>query len=261
MSSSRSSVAGYITGILFYKGASNTGTHVGHLWDANGNLLATATFANEAASGWQQVTFASPVAIAADTVYIASYFAPNGGYAADGAYFASSAFSSGPLTALSTATPGGNGVYVDGGGFPTNSFNATNYWVDVDFNPGNVNVPPPTVIAQTPASGAVSISTITPISVTFSDGIQPGTINFTLTDASGNDVAGSLTYDATSSTASDFTGQYIPLHLDTVHRDRQRGTGLFRPHVGCAGLLVIHHHRLADLHPLQQRDSPVHCLS
>ena len=58
----QSDVAGYITGIRFYKGPSNTGTHVGHLWTASGALLATATFTNETASGWQQVNFANPVA-------------------------------------------------------------------------------------------------------------------------------------------------------------------------------------------------------
>ena len=210
-----SAVAGYVTGILFYKGSSNTGTHVGHLCTSTGNLLATATFTNETATGWQQVTFANPVAIAADTVYIASYFAPNGGYAADGGYFASSGVTSGPLTALSNAAAGGNGVYADGGGFPTSSYNATNYWVDVDFNPGNVNTPPPTVTAQTPAAGAANVSTITPVSVTFSEAIQPSTISFTLTDASGNPVSGSLSYDATSNTAT-FTPN-TPLSTSTQY--------------------------------------------
>ena len=109
---------GYVTGIRFYKGPSNTGTHVGHLWDAQGDLLATATFTNETSTGWQQVTFANPVSITANTVYIASYYAPNGGYAADSGYFASSGVTSGPLTALSNAAANGNGVYVYGGELP-----------------------------------------------------------------------------------------------------------------------------------------------
>ena len=78
-----SDVAGSITGIRFYKGAGNGGTHVGHLWDSAGNLLATATFTGETSSGWQQVSFASPVAISANTTYVASYYAPQGHYAAD----------------------------------------------------------------------------------------------------------------------------------------------------------------------------------
>ena len=57
----RSDIAGYITGVRFYKGAGNTGTHVGHLWTASGTLLATATFTSETATGWQQVNFSQPV--------------------------------------------------------------------------------------------------------------------------------------------------------------------------------------------------------
>ena len=52
---------GTITGIRFYKGPQNTGTHVADLWTSTGTLLATATFTNESASGWQQVNFSSPV--------------------------------------------------------------------------------------------------------------------------------------------------------------------------------------------------------
>ena len=39
-----SELAGTITGIRFYKSAANTGTHVGSLWSAAGELLASATF-------------------------------------------------------------------------------------------------------------------------------------------------------------------------------------------------------------------------
>ena len=56
----RSDLFGFITGIRFYKGDANTGTHVGNLWADDGTLLATAVFTNETASGWQQVDFASP---------------------------------------------------------------------------------------------------------------------------------------------------------------------------------------------------------
>jgi hypothetical protein len=39
----RASTNGTITGIRFYKGPQNTGTHVADLWSATGTLLATAT--------------------------------------------------------------------------------------------------------------------------------------------------------------------------------------------------------------------------
>ena len=39
------------------------------LWSATGTLLATATFTNETASGWQQANFSNPVPITAGTTY------------------------------------------------------------------------------------------------------------------------------------------------------------------------------------------------
>ncbi|MET4446972.1 VCBS repeat-containing protein [Bradyrhizobium sp. GM2.2] len=131
----QASTTGDIVGLRFYKGPNNTGTHVADLWSSTGALLATATFTNETASGWQQVNFGTPVTIAAGTTYVASYHTA-GNYSADPNLFASSV-TNGPLTAPSSASSGGNGVYAYGSGslFPTNTFNATSYAVDVLFRP------------------------------------------------------------------------------------------------------------------------------
>jgi len=124
-----SSEAGWITGIRFYKGVNNTGLHTGTLWSSAGAQLATGTFIGETASGWQQVTFATPVAITANTTYVASYHTTVGHYSADQNFFTTTGVNNAPLEAL----PGNNGVYVygPGGVFPSNSYNSTNYWVDV----------------------------------------------------------------------------------------------------------------------------------
>ena len=131
----RSDVAGYISGIRFYKAASNTGTHVGNLWTSGGALLATATFSGETASGWQQVSFPAPVPISASTVYVASYHTNVGYYAQNPGYFASQGVDNPPLHVPSGPSSGGNGVYAYGAAssFPSGSFNSTNYWVDVVF--------------------------------------------------------------------------------------------------------------------------------
>jgi hypothetical protein len=133
----KSDVNGSITGIRFYKGTGNTGTHVGSLWTASGTLLASATFTSETASGWQQVSFATPVTITAGTVYVAAYFTPAGHYAGDVNYF-SKGVDNPPLHALKNGVSGGNGVYAYGSTstFPTKSTKATNYWVDVVFATG-----------------------------------------------------------------------------------------------------------------------------
>lgn len=131
----RSDVNGSITGIRFYKGSTNTGTHVGHLWTSTGTLLGTAAFSNETASGWQQVNFTTPIAITANTVYVVSYYAPNGNYAVNRPYFTTS-IDNAPLHALADGTSGPNGVYFAGGsGFPTSTYQQGNYWVDVVFTP------------------------------------------------------------------------------------------------------------------------------
>ena len=140
-----SDVSGYITGIRFYKGSQNTGTHTGSLWTSTGSLLASATFSGESPSGWQQVNFSSSVAIAANTRYVASYHTPIGFYSANGQFFATSSVDKQPLHALADGASSGNGVYVYGAGgvFPNSTYNATNYWVDVVFSTTQVVLPPP----------------------------------------------------------------------------------------------------------------------
>ena len=148
-----SSVAGQITALKFYRSASDTGTDVLDLWTATGTLLASATFTNTAASGWQTVTLPSAVSIAANTTYIASYHT-TGAYVATNNYF-TTAVTNGPLTAPSTTTiAGGNGVYSYGGNsttgiFPTNTYGAANYWVDVVFTPSGASNIAPTAVADT----------------------------------------------------------------------------------------------------------------
>jgi hypothetical protein len=131
----RSDVSGKITGIRFYKAAANTGTHVGNLWSTNGTKLATATFSGESASGWQQVSFATPVAITSNTVYVASYHCTIGHYSEDDNYFASKGVDNPPLHALANGVSGGDGVYRYGtsSAFPSSTYNSANYWVDVVF--------------------------------------------------------------------------------------------------------------------------------
>jgi hypothetical protein len=129
---------GLITALRFYKAVTNTGTHVGHLWSSTGTLLGSVTFTGETASGWQQMAFSTPIAVTANTTYIASYFAPAGHYSANTNYFETSGVDSPPLTAPENGIDGPNGVYLysSSGGFPSNSYDATNYWVDVLYVPG-----------------------------------------------------------------------------------------------------------------------------
>jgi hypothetical protein len=128
----RSDTNSLISGVRFFKSASNAGTHVGNLWTIAGTLLASATFVNESPSGWQTATFATPVTLAAGTTYVVSYHTNVGHYSVDSAYFGSVGVDSAPFHAPDSVSVGGNGVYAYGPtGFPTSTFNGNNYWVDV----------------------------------------------------------------------------------------------------------------------------------
>ena len=165
----RSDAAGSITGIRFYKGSGNTGTHVANLWTTAGTKLGTATFANETASGWQQVNFTTPVAITANTVYIASYHTTKGYYAADDGYFSTS-YDNAPLHAVQDGVGNSNGVYHYGSsGFPNNSYGSSNYWVDVVFSPTTTTYSISGTVSGPGGSGATVSLTGTATATTTAD--------------------------------------------------------------------------------------------
>jgi len=144
----KSEEGGYITGIRFYKGANNTGLHVGKLWTSAGEELASVTFVGESAEGWQQQLFANPVPITAGTTYVASYHSPSGAFSLTANYFSpyvGGGYTNAPLVALGD----GNGVFAYGGAesFPTATGNAANYWVDVVMVlEQNEDTTPPTLV-------------------------------------------------------------------------------------------------------------------
>jgi hypothetical protein len=127
-------VSGTVTAIRFYKASGNGGTHTGNVWSAAGVKLATVTFTNETANGWQSAQLATPLALTAGTPYTVSYLAPLGGYSVTSGYF-STTKTTGSLSAAATV----NGKYRYGstGGFPTATFNSSNYFVDIIFLPAS----------------------------------------------------------------------------------------------------------------------------
>jgi hypothetical protein len=217
----RADTDGYITGIRFYKGTGNTGTHVGNLWNLSGAQLATATFSDETASGWQQVNFSSAVAVTANTVYVASYHTTTGHYAADYQSFAAAGVDNSPLHALAEGVSGSNGVYTYGTAstFPTSGYESSNYWVDVVFVPA-YSTTPPTVSSVTPANDSTGASLAPSVTATFSEPMTASTITtttFVLADSGGNPVSANVTYDANTSTATlTPTFELAPLTTHTV---------------------------------------------
>ncbi len=180
----RSDVAGVITGIRFYKTAGNSGQHVGRLWTEAGVELAVATFTGETATGWQTVTFDQPVAISANTTYVAAYHTPSGNYASLPSYFALGGHDNDPLHALADGVSGENGVfrYGEAGDLFANGspqgFNALNYLVDAVFDyQAGTDTTPPLLNGQAPANGATGIGAGVTVSATFNEAMSPATIN------------------------------------------------------------------------------------
>jgi hypothetical protein len=221
----RSDVNGFVTGLRFYKGSSNTGTHVGHLWTISGELLASVTFTNETASGWQQANFTTPVQIAANVLYVASYHTAVGFYSADSGYFASGGSDHPPLHAVANSESP-NGVYQYGaGGFPTQTFNATNYWVDVVFETtGPSDTTPPTVAGVSPPGGAAGVGPSADVRIAFSESIDPATISTSTLELRRSDntaVSANITYDSATHTAILRPG--APLAASAIYRLTVRG--------------------------------------
>ena len=198
----RAATDGFVTGIRYYKPTQTSGVHVGSLWSSTGTRLGQVTFTNETASGWQQATFASPIAVTAGTTYVASYFTPSR-YAVSSGYFASAATTRGPLTALQNGTDGGNGLFrytSTASTFPDQTFGSENYWVDVVFEDGPDSTRP-TVTARTPAPGATGVGVGSDVTATFSEPVQQSTLGLELRGPGGTLVTGTTSYDAATRTA------------------------------------------------------------
>jgi hypothetical protein len=133
-----SDVPGQILGCSFYKAAANTGIHVVNLWDSAGRLLATQIATSETTEGRQLILFSRPISIAANQVFTCGYFAPNGHFSND----------KNTLTSQKNVpplhVPSNGGVFVYSGQatqWPTSTWTASNYWVDVLFAPAAKSPP------------------------------------------------------------------------------------------------------------------------
>ena len=169
-----SDVAGQITAVRFWKASNETGTHVGKLWSATGQLLTSVTFANETASGWQQQALPTPVAIAANTEYVVTVNTGNTFYVVTDNGLAQQV-----VNQRLRSVVGSNGVYGPPGAFPTNTFASSNYFRDVVF---------------TDATGPL------PTSFMLSGAISP--------TADGSSTTVTLSGDASRTTTADASGSY-----------------------------------------------------
>ncbi|MFP5415901.1 MAG: DUF4082 domain-containing protein [Actinomycetes bacterium] len=223
----RSDLDGFITGVRFWKGTANAGTHVGSLWTASGQRLANATFINETATGWQQVTFNTPVAISANTTYVASYHTPSGMYAADVGYFSTGGVDNPPLHALASSSSGGNGVYAYSSvpAFPASTWQGANYWVDAVFTASlGPDTTAPQVVQVSPADQATAVATDADVTAVFNEPLDPASVSsatVTLTGSGSDPVSSAVSY--ASSTRSVVIRPTAPLAPQTSYTARLAG--------------------------------------
>jgi hypothetical protein len=194
----KATTEGFVTGVRFYKGTGNVGTHTGSLWTTSGTLLARATFTNETSTGWQSVDFATPVEVTPGQTYVVSYSAPQGHYAVQ-----PWAFSSLPTKAPPLEVDGGfgaapAGVFASVGRFPDRSSRNANYFVDAMFT--TLAESPLIATNQWPLADSTSVALDTTLSAKYSKAVTGASL--TLKDSLGNTVAGATSYDATTKTVT-----------------------------------------------------------
>lgn len=131
--------SGTITALQYYQGKRAVGVKSATLWSADGTALAKANFPESRTQGWRTVTLSKPIAVTAGQTYVASYFAPKGGYPSISRDLKK------PKTLNGFALAQNAGVYHYGktSKFPKSTFQGSNYLVDVVFTPGPVTVPRP----------------------------------------------------------------------------------------------------------------------
>ncbi|MGE3172152.1 MAG: DUF4082 domain-containing protein [Planctomycetota bacterium] len=200
----RALVAGHVTALRYYKPAGATGTRTGNLWTAAGANLAQAAFANETASGWQEVALVPPVPVAAGTTYVASYFSSSGDYAGTPNSFGQEVGNN-LVRALADGADGPNGVflYTPTSAFPNQGAASSNYWVDVVFHAAVADATAPTVLTQSPAPGAVDVVRTTTVTASFDEAMDPSSLSaatFELRDSGGALVPATVAFTAATDT-------------------------------------------------------------
>lgn len=156
-----STVPGLVRGIRWFTatpGVSSptaTGALYSFTTDTTGVQLATVTIGSLPAGQWIQALFATPVAIASGTRYVACV-GPTTHFALTTSAFAAAGITNGYLTAPIDAAGAHNGKFIISAtlAYPDSTFSSTNYFVDVIFSPVPQHSPIPRVIG-TPIPAAV----------------------------------------------------------------------------------------------------------
>jgi hypothetical protein len=194
---------GQATAVRFYKTPENRGTHTGSLWTSTGALIGKVTFSGETSTGWQSANFPKPIQLTAGTSYVVSY------HASYGRYLATEQFSGSSVSASLKAPSSNVGVYAYGSTskFPTNTWQGSNYWVDLSFAPGLTSgAALPLATATSATSTATATTTPTTSSTSTTVAPSPSATSTTPKPTTSTSSAPTATATATSSTTTSSSG-------------------------------------------------------
>lgn len=279
--------SGEVTGLQYYQSNGATGVTTATLWSADGQVLARAKFAPTTVVGWRTVPLDSAVPLTAGSTYVVSYFAPSGGYAVTERDLTSNRSQNG------FSLGAGAGVYRYGGksGFPTATYQGSNYLVDVVYQATGQSVVKPTFPATatpsatptktpaptpsstgTPAPTATPIPSPTPTPVP-SSGTQPPTPpavgGFPTRESTGlpvgwipkNQVTGDYWVRDAGAVIEDLRVTNGTIYIDapnvTLRRIQAIGTNLSADPFGCKNGLVIEDSEFVANGPTSDKDLPV----
>jgi len=127
--------AGQVSAIEVYRGPGGAVPQDATIWAPDGRALAVADFADPEGTGWLVAELPEPVTLTPGQRYVASYTAPRGGYAGDNDALAT------PV--VRDALTAWRGVFTRGQGRPDQTYQQSNYYVDVVFEPTDEPRPMP----------------------------------------------------------------------------------------------------------------------
>ncbi len=148
--------SGAVTALQYFQSRAASGVKSATLWTSTGDKLANVTFRASKKEGWRTINLKTPVPLTAGISYVVSYHASHGSYAVtQGDLLAKKSLNGFTLDR-------GAGVYKYGtAGFPTRTYKASNYLVDIVYKP-STKAPDSTVAAPTVPETATPTPTTTP---------------------------------------------------------------------------------------------------
>jgi hypothetical protein len=190
-----SETGGRLYGIKYYAAGANRVATTGHVWNADGDRIASVRFASTSTDGWKTAWLNAPARIRAGEKYTVSYQAPNGRYAVEQDVFGDG------RTVSANGLTAHRGTYIHGPGRPTDTRHGENYFIDVAFA---ASTEPTTTTDTTTTTNTTPTST------------QTGSGECVRPDAANTGATGTLT-DYTGSTYITTPGTVID--GKTVHGD------------------------------------------